>query len=501
MLWPPFWPTGATLVKALPWRGLLVFGTPFIIYAGTLAPTVFSLDSAELTTAAATLGLMRATGYPLYLLLGHLWSWLPIGDVGFRLNLFSAFCGALTIALTERILARLGVGAWGRGGALGLLAFSYPFWTLSLVAEIYTLHTVFLTALILALMQWQAAPTPQNLGVMGLLYGLSCTHHGATVLLLPGLACGVWLAHGRAALRPRALLWAGGGLVAGLLPYLYLPWRYAARPAFNYAGQLDAAGVFIPINLQTWAGVWEIVSGQAFRPLAVPLPPLGWWAETTNFLRRLWAVALGVGLGPGLLGLWWLLRRPWAVGTALALMFVGHTLFFINYRAVDKATMFLPSYVIWALWMGVGFQRLFHWLQPERPLAAPWPQWVLRGLIGVMVVGVFLRNLPNANLSNAWQARTQAEAILQQMPPNAIVIGGWGTIPVVQYLQLVEGQRPDVRLISRFLISPDNLRQFIRAEQAHARPIYIDYLTADLEWDNEVEIAGPIYRLVPPAPP
>ena len=55
------------------------FGLPFILYLLTLAPTIYNLDSAELTTAAATSGLVRATGYPLYLLLGRIWSWLPIG--------------------------------------------------------------------------------------------------------------------------------------------------------------------------------------------------------------------------------------------------------------------------------------------------------------------------------------------------------------------------------------------------------------------------------------
>src|SRR5512139_1610905 len=95
--------------RTVDWPTLLAFGLPFLLYLITLAPTIHNLDSAELTTAAATGGIVRATGYPLYLLLGRVWSWLPIGDVGFRMNLFSAFCGALTIALAERILRRMQV--------------------------------------------------------------------------------------------------------------------------------------------------------------------------------------------------------------------------------------------------------------------------------------------------------------------------------------------------------------------------------------------------------
>ena len=68
----------------LDWRTILAFALPFILYILTLAPTVYNLDSAELTTAAATAGITRATGYPLYLLLGYRCSWLPRAPSGRR---------------------------------------------------------------------------------------------------------------------------------------------------------------------------------------------------------------------------------------------------------------------------------------------------------------------------------------------------------------------------------------------------------------------------------
>ncbi|MCG8349217.1 MAG: DUF2723 domain-containing protein [Chloroflexales bacterium] len=100
-------------------RTVIAFSLPLLIYLLTLAPTVYNLDSAELTTAAATEGIMRATGYPLYIVLGHLWVQLPFGDVGYRLNFFSAFHGAFTIALTERILQRWRVDRGRHSGRLG----------------------------------------------------------------------------------------------------------------------------------------------------------------------------------------------------------------------------------------------------------------------------------------------------------------------------------------------------------------------------------------------
>ena len=41
------------LGKRLDWRTIFSFGLPFTLYLLTLAPTVYNLDSAELTTVGA----------------------------------------------------------------------------------------------------------------------------------------------------------------------------------------------------------------------------------------------------------------------------------------------------------------------------------------------------------------------------------------------------------------------------------------------------------------
>jgi hypothetical protein len=125
---------------------------------------------------------VRATGYPLYLLLGYFWSRLPIGDVGYRMNLFSAFNGALTVLLADRILRRWRIAPWATFGALGLLACATFFWALSLIAEVYTLHTALMAALILLLLRWGDDPIPRRLALVGFVMGASLGH-AATVLL------------------------------------------------------------------------------------------------------------------------------------------------------------------------------------------------------------------------------------------------------------------------------------------------------------------------------
>ena len=165
---------------------LAAFFLPLLLYWQTLAPTIYNLDSAELTTAVATKGIIRATGYP------SIWSWVssglgcPGGDIGYRMNLFSAVCSATTIFLANQMLRRLSVGPWARVGALGLLATAPYFWPLSLIAKVYTLHTALMTAVILSLLWWDFAPDPRRLFLPVLLLALSMGNHAATILLVPG---------------------------------------------------------------------------------------------------------------------------------------------------------------------------------------------------------------------------------------------------------------------------------------------------------------------------
>ena len=89
------------------------------LYLSTLAPTVQAFDSAELTVGAYTLGFVHAPGYPLYMVLGHLFGQIPIGDIGFRLNLMSAVFGVSTVLVLYLLLLLLATAALLAEGLLG----------------------------------------------------------------------------------------------------------------------------------------------------------------------------------------------------------------------------------------------------------------------------------------------------------------------------------------------------------------------------------------------
>ena len=67
-----------------------IFLTVFILYSLSLAPGVVGGDAGEHQLAVPLLGIPHTTGYPLYVLIGKLWTLIiPIGSMAWRLNLFS----------------------------------------------------------------------------------------------------------------------------------------------------------------------------------------------------------------------------------------------------------------------------------------------------------------------------------------------------------------------------------------------------------------------------
>src|SRR5215211_2971086 len=84
----------------------IVFLIALALYSLTLAPTVTLVDSGELIVAAREPGVAHPPGFPLYILLAHIASIVPIGNVAARVNFASAIfaaiaAGVLAIAVME----------------------------------------------------------------------------------------------------------------------------------------------------------------------------------------------------------------------------------------------------------------------------------------------------------------------------------------------------------------------------------------------------------------
>ena len=88
--------------------GLLAFLIPFILYYLTMAPTTSFWDCGEFIATSYILGVPHPPGSPLFLLLGNVFSDIPIlNDIGARVNLISPISSALSIMFLYYIVVHL----------------------------------------------------------------------------------------------------------------------------------------------------------------------------------------------------------------------------------------------------------------------------------------------------------------------------------------------------------------------------------------------------------
>ncbi len=422
------------------WPGsidIMVFVTTFGLYLKTLSPSVYTFDSAELTTGVYTLGIVHNTGYPLYLMLAKLFTLIiPFGDIAYRVNMFSALCASLCLVITRRVALIISGSSSASILATAMLGVSYPLWSVSVVAEVYTLHILFLSAILWLATRWRAGAGDKYLIALGLTLGLSFGNHMATILNIPGIAFFIWdtLKHGKATItRPRTWIITGAAFLIGLLTYLYLPVRYFADPTFNFAKGVG-------LDLSTVGGVLAFMRGATLEKVFFGYALLEIPEQILIFFALIWETFLGIGLILALIGIKELWIRDRSTTIFLGIIFVSVAVFYINYRVFDKNTMFLPVFLVLSMWISAGIRGILDRVTADKlKLAVGW------GSVGLIILMVIL-NFPRVDLSDNWITRNFAEDVFREVPPESLIIGHWVDLTPLAYLREVEGQRPDVIL-------------------------------------------------------
>ncbi len=146
----------------------LIFAGLFFVslfnYVYTMTPGIAAGDCGELTCAVYFLGGAHSPGYPLYCVLGKLFMWLFVylGRIVYRLTFLSAFCGAMTIAISYLVFIKF-LGRYHHQNKYDNLffaklpaiaaslffLFSEELWAQAVIAEVYTVNSIFLPLLFL----------------------------------------------------------------------------------------------------------------------------------------------------------------------------------------------------------------------------------------------------------------------------------------------------------------------------------------------------------------
>ncbi len=414
---------------------LVALGT-FVVYALGACRTIYVGDSGELVAAAATLGIPHPSGYPLYVLLGKLWTlMLPLGSIAFRMSLFSAFSAALACGLLYLTVRRLGLSAIAGVFAGLLAAFGPSFWSQANIQRVYSLNALFVVAVTAAAVEWYRTTRAASgrIGWMALaafLAGLGASNH--TFMGVFGLAVGLFAVVSEPGLlkRPRHLLACAGAGVAGLLPYAYLPLRSRMDPRLDW-GDPETLESFLDVVLRrdfwhrAWmesAADWLPIGGDYFTSLGSELL----WAGTVLALA---GAVLGWARGPRwpvLLPLLAMAANLWTMG-----IHGSRSDIFIWHR------YYIPSYLMAAFLAAFGLELVVRrWGRKAAAVALVVP-------LALLVLGY-----PRFDRSRYKIAEDFSRALLDSLPPGAHLSASDDNILfVLIYLQLVEGLRPDVDLI------------------------------------------------------
>jgi len=524
---------------------LIVAVFALVLYLRTLAPGVLGGDSGEFQFAAWLGGFAHATGYPLYLALGWLWTHLlPLHDPAWRMNAFSALWGGvatgLVYLLALRMLRQATANPWSRLLALfAALTFAVTptFWSQATLAEVYTLNAALVAAVLLGLVIWGQTGSRRALYLTALLYGLSLAHHRTTLLYLPAIAIFMWLAMRqqttsprippsprlRVSVSPRHLVTLALLVLAPLFLYLIIPLRAPHVPYFQIHVAADQ-----PLQLYrtTLAGFIEHVSGQGF---GTALGVGGGAAARLKGLPTLFAAELTVvGLVLGLLGLIGLAVRAKPLLALTGLSFLAIVGFNLVYGIGDIYGYYIPAYLIWVLWMALGLGAvcdavLRRWgdtatrrhgeaesisaedsprprvpASPRRSLAV-----VLCLVALVLPVYLLIANFASHDRSQDVTAQAWDALLAQPIPQDAILVTNDRDEMMPQwYLKYVEGRRPDLTGLFP-LIQPDPEWADVGAVTDQAlrsgRPVYLIKPMAGLEVKYKLTPEGALVRVDGPA--
>jgi hypothetical protein len=387
-------------------------GSVMALYVATMPRDVVlgtGFDTAKFAYMPRVLGVPHAPGYPLYLMLGWAFSWLPFGTLAFRMNVLSACFAAIAVALVARILRELRCSRSVSYAVAVLTGTGRLFWSQSIVAEVYTLHVALIAGVLLALLVWRRTRRDRPLYVAVLCFALGLAHHTDIALIAPAMLLFVAMTDARTLRDPTIVGRSIGIVAAGLSLYAYTIVRTRQGAPFVEAG---ATGV---------AAVWHLLRGEQFQHLLRVPTPLELW-NRLSVLTAVFVVELKRGgilltaLGLAALGR---RHRP-------ALAFIGVSAaammaFIAGYHAFDVQVFLLPVIVLCWICVGAGAGAIHRHLTLPRGMRRAAPLVVPVVMLGWAAWYPF-KNFAANNLSARTSDGRFLTRLFAELPPGAALV-------------------------------------------------------------------------------
>jgi tetratricopeptide (TPR) repeat protein len=398
------------------------------LYVLGLCRTIYVGDSGELVAAVHILGIPHPSGYPLYVLLGKLWTLLvPIGSIALRMSLFSAVTASLAATGTFLVARRLELERSAAICAALLLGLSPSFWSQANIQRVYSLNALLMVAALNAAILWWQRRDDRWLIVAVFISALGASNH--TYMGIFTIAVALWSIVVDRSLwrRPRAWLACIAAGLVGLLPYLYQPLRSRSDPRLDWGN---------PESIDSWLAV--VTRREAWNRAWIEMPG-DVLIIASDYLGGIGVEFYWAGAGLAVIGLAAARARSWPV-LLLCLAMLGNFVAMALHGSRSDLFFwhryYIPTYVVIALLAGLGIQVL-----GER-----WRKTV--PLVFILPLTMLLVGYPKFDRSRYRVADDFSRSLLAELPPGAHLSASDDNILfVLIYLHLVEGLRPDINLI------------------------------------------------------
>jgi len=503
-----------------------VFLVGLIVYSWTLAPTVTLTDSGELIVAAYGLGVAHPPGFPLWVMLAHLASLVPIGSVAVRINFSSAVfaalaCAMLTLVVAELLVTASGFAAPRRRNKAGrkssiiesseargllrfasavsaglLMAFSRTLWSYATITEVYALNALLVLLVFFLVVRWRrriiemrmdlraGVATPDAwIYVAAFVFGLAMgVHHVTVALTLPAIAVVVYRTAGLKFFASRRLLYAALISIGALiLVYSYLPWAASRSPAMNWGN---------PRSLQE---IWWHITGRQYR-VFFSFSPAAMGTQFAEFcrmlLREFGFAWLPVALFLAVAGLASAYKRDRTAFWFLLLIVIADLAYALSYEiAEDKDAYYLPAFISIAIAAGLGICWLLQRIASKS--SAIWKSYVAAAAAIVLTSATaFGANWPFNNRRHYFIANDYVENLFSTIAPNGLVLTqDWQVASPMFYVQEIEQRRGDVKLLDINLLRRSWYFDYLK----HAHPDLMErsreeidpYVTILKQWERD----------------
>ncbi len=461
---------------------LAVFAGSLLIYSLTLSHSLSFTDSGELAAAASTLGVAHPSGYPLYAIIGYIWTLLPLPMMNVvKLNLLSAlFISSANVMLhnvivtifkwqsQQRTSKGKSEGISGDGTmhfylAAAFLALSFGFsaivWEQALINEVYSLHYLLTNISIYLLLLAFTNSNDKYFFTAALFIGLGFSNHLTTLLLVPSALYLFFKKKDKgfdfSANRFKAFSTLLIPFAIGLSVYLYLPIRSSMEPLFNWGYVSRGMDKLLYHMSGKQYQVWMFAGGEA-------------WSE--NFAKFFGAMFDNLGLLivlPFVIAGYYIAKRKGKIDLIFNFVFAPIAMPFSELKGKSKfliilSVIMLLSCILYSFnysihdidsYFYLGYLGLFLFLsipvfgiiQQSKNFA-----W----LMAVLPIAMILLNYQSLDRCDDYSVEEYTKLMIDNLPKNSIIISSqWDYFcSAFWYLQQVEGYRKDVVLIEKELM-------------------------------------------------